>query len=104
MEDGITFGCFLLSLFSPSLLRITARYRWHQHGLFPLPEAIKWWWIFPVHRIRRKDAIELYRSVVRLMGSYDCVRRKIVPFFISFSFFSRILALAAQEVCAYREG
>jgi len=33
-----------------------------------------WRWSFPVHRIRRNVAIELYRSVVGLMGSYDCVR------------------------------
>jgi hypothetical protein len=57
-----------------------------------------------VCRIRRKVAIEQYRSVVGLMGSYDCVRRMIVSFFVSLSFFSLILALAAQEVCAEREG
>jgi len=34
----------------------------------------QWRWSFPVHRIRRKVAIELNRSVVGLMGSYDCVR------------------------------
>ena len=37
------------------------------------------------------------------MSSYDCVRRMIVSFFVSLSF-SLILALAAQEVCAEREG
>jgi len=46
----------------------------------------QWRWSFPVHRIRRKVAIELYRSVVGLMGSYDCVRRMIVSFFVSLSF------------------
>jgi len=58
-----------------------------------------WRWSFPVRRIRRKVAIELYRSVVGLMGSYDCVRRVIVSFLVSLSFSSLILALAAQEVC-----
>ena len=53
-----------------------------------------------MHRIHRKVAIELYRSVVGLMGSYDCVRRVIVSFLVSLSFSSLILALAAQEVCA----
>ena len=47
-----------------------------------------------------KGRHELYRSVVGLMGSYDCVRRMIVSFFVSLSFSSLILALAAQEVCA----
>jgi len=46
----------------------------------------QWRWSFPVHRIRRKVAIELYRSVVGLMGSYNCVRRMIVSFFVSLSF------------------
>jgi len=100
MEDGITFGCLLVSLLSPSLLWISARYKWHQHGFLPGSESIKRRWIFPVRRIRRKVAIELYRSVVGLVGSYDCVRRMIVSFFVSLSIFSLILALAAQAVCA----
>jgi len=100
MEDGITFGCFLVSLSSSSLLWISARYKWRRHGFLPPSESVKWRWIFPVHRIRRKVAIELSRSVVGLMGSYDCVRRMIVAFFVSLSIFSLILALAAQEVCA----
>jgi hypothetical protein len=53
-----------------------------------------------VRRICQQVAIELYRSVVGLMGSYDCVRRIIVSFLVSLSFSSLILALAAQEVCA----
>jgi len=87
MEDGITFGRFLVSLFSSSLLWISARYKWRRHGFLPPSESIKWRWIFPVRRIRRKVAIELYRSVVGLMGSYDCVRRMIVSFFVSLSSF-----------------
>jgi len=46
----------------------------------------QWRWSFPVHRIRRKVAIELYHKVLGLMGSYDCVRRMIVSFFVSLSF------------------
>ena len=60
----------------------------------------QWRWSFPVHWIRRKVAIELYRSVVGLMDSYDCVCRMIVSFFVSLSFTSLTLAVAAQEVCA----
>jgi hypothetical protein len=60
----------------------------------------QWRWGFPVRRVRRKVAIQLYRSVVGLMGSYNCVRRMIVSFFVALSCFSLILALAAQEVCA----
>jgi len=60
----------------------------------------QWRWSFPVRRIRRKVAIELYRSVVGRMGSYDCVRRVIVSFLVSLCLSSLILALAAQEVCA----
>ena len=41
-----------------------------------------WRWSFPVRRIRRKVAIELCRSVVGLVGSYDCVRRMIVSFLV----------------------
>jgi hypothetical protein len=60
----------------------------------------QWRWSFPVRRISRKVAIELYRSVVGLLGLYDCVPRVIVSFLVSLSFSSHILALAAQEVCA----
>ena len=35
MEDGINFGCFLVSLFSSSLLWISARYKWRRHGFLP---------------------------------------------------------------------
>jgi len=98
------FWMFLVSLFSPSLLWISARYKWRQHGFKPPSESIKRRWNFPLSHIRRKVVFELYQSVVRLMGSYDCVRKIIVSFFVSLSFFSLTLALAAQEVCAEREG
>jgi hypothetical protein len=48
-----------------------------------------------MRQIRRKVAIELYRSVVGLMGSYDCVRRMIVSFFVPLSLFSLILAFGS---------
>jgi len=35
MEDGITFGCFLVSLVSSSLLWISARYKWCRHEFLP---------------------------------------------------------------------
>jgi hypothetical protein len=94
---------FLVSLFSPSLLWILAQYKWRQHGLLPPSESMKWRWIIPVRQFRRKFAIELYRSVVGHMGSYDSVRRMIVSFIVSLSF-SLKPALAAQEVCTEREG
>jgi hypothetical protein len=94
------FWLFLVSLFSPSLLWISAQYKWHRHRFLPPSESIKWRWILPVRQIPPKVAIELYRSVVGLMGSYDCVCRMIVSFFVSLLFFSLILALAAQEVSA----
>jgi hypothetical protein len=99
MEGGITFGCFLVSLFSSSVLWITALYKWHWHGFLPPAESIQWRWTFPGRQIRRKVAIVLHRSVAGLTSSYDCVRRMIVSFFVSLSFFSLTLALAAQEVC-----
>jgi hypothetical protein len=46
----------------------------------------QWMWSFPMCRINRKVAIELYQSVMGLMGAYDCVRRIIVSFFVSLSF------------------
>jgi len=82
METGSLwmFSCFSLLFFS-----------YLDHG--PVQMASAWVfttsqcrWSFPVHRIRRKVTIELYRSVVGLMGSYDCVRRMIVSFFVSLSF------------------
>jgi hypothetical protein len=35
MEDGITFECFLVSVFSSSLLWISAQYKWRQHRFLP---------------------------------------------------------------------
>jgi len=35
MDDRITFGFFLVSLFCISLLRISARYKWRRHGYLP---------------------------------------------------------------------
>ena len=93
------FWMFLVCLFSPSLLWILSRYKWCRHGFLPPSESIKWRRILPVHPIGQKVAIEIYRSVVGLMGSYDCVRTMIVAFFVSLSIVSLILAWAAQEVC-----
>ena len=99
MEDGITFGFLLVSLFSSSVLWISAPYKWRRHRFFPPLESIKWRWSLHVRRIRRKVAIELHQTVVELMGLYDCVPRMIDSFFVSLSF-SRILAVAAEKVRA----
>jgi hypothetical protein len=93
-------GCFYDSLFSSPLLWISAQYKWRRHGFYHLRNSVNGRWIFPVRLIRRKAAFELYRSVVGLMGSYNCVPRMIVSFLVSLSFSSFILALAAQAVCA----
>jgi len=98
--DGINFGCCHVSLFSCSHLWISARYKWCRHGFYQLRISVNGRWSFPLHQIPQNFAIELYRSVVGLMCSYDCVYRMTVSFFISLSFFSLILALPGQEVCA----
>jgi len=73
MEDGIIFGCFL---FLSSLLFL---------DLGPVQMASardfttsQWRWSCPVRWIRQKVSIELYQSVVGLMGSYDSECRMIV--------------------------
>jgi len=95
MEDRITFGCFL---FLSSLLVFfgsRAGTNGVGTGFYHLPMEVE----IPKRRIRQTVAIELYRSVVGLISSYDCVQRMIVSFFVSFSFLSLKLALAAQQVC-----
>jgi len=64
----------------------------------------QWRWSFPVHRIRRKVAIELSRSVVGLMGSYDCVRTMIVSFFASLSFPFLFHGLCSPEGLRIKRG
>jgi len=81
METGSLLDVFLFLLCFSSL----------DHGPVQMASAwvsttSQWRWSFPVRRIRRKVAIELYWSVVGLMGSYECVRRIIVSFFVSLSF------------------
>jgi len=56
-------------------------------------------WSFPVRRIRQKVAIELYGSVVGLMGSYDSVCRMVVSFMVPFPLLFPCTVYAAQEVC-----
>jgi len=60
-------------------------------------------WSFPMHWIHQNVAIALYRLVGEHMGSYDCICRIIVSFFVSLSFNLLILALAAQVVYTKRE-
>ena len=83
----ITFVCFLVPLFSSTLLWITARYKWRRHRFLPPSKSFNWRWIFPGRHIPWKVAIELNHLVVFLMGSYDCIRRMIVSFFVPFPSF-----------------
>jgi len=39
MEDAITFGCFLVCLFSSCLVWSSAWYKWRRHGFLPLSES-----------------------------------------------------------------
>jgi len=100
MEDGITFGCFLVSLFSSSLLWITAQYKWRRHGFLPPSELVKWRWSFPVHRIHRKVTLSgtdrLWDlgvlTIAYVKRLFDCF----LPFF---TFPILVRDYAAQEVC-----
>jgi len=81
MEDGITFACFLVSLFSSSLLWISARYKWRRHGFLPPSESVKWRWIFPVRQIHRKVTLhgtdrlpDLWvRTIAYVERLFDCI-------------------------------
>ena len=81
MEMGSLLDVFLFPLFFSSLDRgpVQMASAW-------VFTTSQWRWSFPVRQTCRKVAIELYRSVVGLMGSYDCVYRMIVSFFVSLSF------------------
>jgi hypothetical protein len=80
MEDWITFRCFLVSLFSSlDLGPVQTASAW-------VFTTSQWMWSFPVRRIQRKVAIELYRSVVRLMIWYEYVRSMNVQCFLFFPF------------------
>jgi hypothetical protein len=68
MEDGITFRWFLVSLFSALDLGPV------QMASGRVFTTSQWMWSCPMRRINRKVAIELYRSVVGLMISYEYVR------------------------------
>jgi len=41
MDDGITFGCFLVDVLYSSLLWILARYKWRRHRLYQLPMEVE---------------------------------------------------------------
>jgi len=100
MEDGITFGCFLVSLFSCSLLGSRPGTNGVGMGCYHLWITAKWRWSFPVRRICRNVAIELYQSVAGLMISYEYVRGRNVQSFLPFPFLFSSTVYAAQEVCA----
>jgi len=96
METVWTFHCTLFFISISSLLI----YIWPGiNGVVMGFTSNQWGWSFPIRQIRRKVTIELYRSDVGLMDSYDRVRMMIVSFHVSLSFSSLTLASAAQEVC-----
>jgi len=70
MDDGITFGCFLVDLLSSSHLCISARYKWRRHGFYHLPMEVEF--------CRAPDPPKVwpvrYRSVAGLIDSYEYVR------------------------------
>jgi len=71
MEDGITFGCFLVSLFSSSLLWISARYKWRRHGFLPPPDHSQVEVEFP----RAPDPAKgRHRAVPIGCGTYGLIR------------------------------
>ena len=54
----LSFVSLFSSLLHTLLLDwISARYKWRWHGFLPPLESVKWRWIFPVRRIRRKVAL-----------------------------------------------
>ena len=67
--DAITFGCFLVYLFSSALLWISARYKWRRHGLYHLPLEVK----VPCAPDPPKGRPVRYRSVAGLIRSYEYV-------------------------------
>jgi len=94
------FGCFLVSLFSSSLLWIFARHNWRRHEFYHLPISVNGRWNFPVHRIHRKVTLsgtdrlwDLWVPTIAYVEQlFDCF----LPFF---SFPTLIRDYAAQEVC-----
>jgi hypothetical protein len=78
--DGITIGCFLVSLFSSSLLWISARYKSRRHRFYHLRISVNGRWSFPVHRIHRKVTLrgtdrlrDLWiRTIAYVERLFDC--------------------------------
>jgi len=65
--DRITFGCFLVYLFSAYLLLISARYKWRRHGFYHLPLEVE----FPRAPDPPKGSPVRYRSVAGLIRLYE---------------------------------
>jgi hypothetical protein len=95
MEDGITwmFSCFSLLFFSSLDLGPV------QMASARVFTTSQWMWSFPVRRIRRKVALELYQSVVGHMISYEYVRSINVYYFLPVPFLFSCTVYAAQKVC-----
>ena len=99
--DGITFGCFVVSLFSSSLLWITAQYKWHQRGFLPPANAGG---VSPctgsAERLPLSCTDRLWDLWVRTVAYVGWLFHSLFPFRFLFSG----TVYAAQEVCAKGEG
>jgi hypothetical protein len=98
--DGITFGCFLVSLFSSSLLWISARYKWHWHGFYDLRISVNGRWSFAVHRIHRKVTLSGTDRLWDLWVLTIAYVERLFDYFLPFiSFPTLVRDYAAQEIC-----
>ena len=92
------FSCFSLLVFSSLDLGPV------QMASAQVFTTSQWMWCFPVRRIIRTFAIELYQMVVELLGSYDCVRGMIVSFFVSLSFPFLLYGLCSPGALRLKRG
>jgi len=86
--DGITFGCFLVCLFSSSLLWISAQCKWRRHGFLPPSESVKWRWSFPVHRIHREVTLSDTNRLWNIWVHTIAYVERLFDCFLSISFLS----------------
>jgi len=100
MEDGITFGCFLVSLFSSSLLWISARYKWRRHGFLPPANGGG---VSPCTGSAKRSPLScttrLWHLWVRTIAYVGWLFHSLFAFPFLFS----CTVYAAQEVSAWRE-
>jgi len=95
--DGITFRCFLVSLFSSSLLWISARYKWRRHGCLP---PVNGCGVSPCAGSAERSPVSctdrLWDLWVRTIAHVGWLFHSLFPFPFLFS----CTVYAAQEVCA----